>query len=164
MLKKARLLTRPTPAAISPAHPESAKTASLPKTRRSAGKAARGVLRLQRFTPLQNEADGLFQHPARSLSKSCHSSAAHDPQASASCSAQKNPQRIPANTLPVFSSLRPRICRRLLRLATKDYSDRLLRKRPPCLPDLAVRWPEDAGQENTLSTMNTLDATLVSDR
>ena len=25
-----------------------------------------------------------------------------------------------------FSSLRPRICQRLLRLATKDYSDRLL--------------------------------------
>ena len=38
----------------------------------------------------------------------------------------KNPQRIPANTLPVFSSLRSRICQRLLRLATKDYSDRLL--------------------------------------
>ena len=38
----------------------------------------------------------------------------------------KNPQRIPANTPPVFSSLRPRICRHLLFLATKDYSDRLL--------------------------------------
>jgi hypothetical protein len=37
----------------------------------------------------------------------------------------KNPQRIPANTPPVFSSLRPRICRHLLFLATKDYSDRL---------------------------------------
>ena len=33
---------------------------------------------------------------------------------------------IPANTPPVFSSLRPRIWQRLLRLATKDYSDRLL--------------------------------------
>ncbi len=31
MLKKARLLTRPTPAGTSPAHPESAKTASSPK-------------------------------------------------------------------------------------------------------------------------------------
>ena len=31
MLKEARLLNRPTPAATSPAHPESAKTASSPK-------------------------------------------------------------------------------------------------------------------------------------
>jgi hypothetical protein len=38
----------------------------------------------------------------------------------------KNPQRIPANTLPVFSSLRPRICQHLVSLATKDDSDRLL--------------------------------------
>src|SRR5437870_5048686 len=38
----------------------------------------------------------------------------------------KNPQRTPANTLPVFSSLRPRIYQQLLCLATKDYSDRLL--------------------------------------
>jgi hypothetical protein len=30
MLKKARFLTRPTPAATSPTHPESAKTAFLP--------------------------------------------------------------------------------------------------------------------------------------
>jgi len=30
MLKQARLLTRPTPAATSPAHPESAKTVSMP--------------------------------------------------------------------------------------------------------------------------------------
>jgi hypothetical protein len=47
-------------------------------------------------------------------------------QASGSFSARKNPQRIPANTLPVFSSLRPRICQHLVSLATKDYSDRLL--------------------------------------
>src|SRR2546423_4414682 len=38
----------------------------------------------------------------------------------------ENPQRIPANTPPVFSSLRPRIYQQLLCLATKDYSDRLL--------------------------------------
>ena len=35
-------------------------------------------------------------------------------------------QRIPVNTLPVFSSLAPLICQRLLRLAKKDDSDRLL--------------------------------------
>ena len=34
-------------------------------TRRSEGKAARGMLLLQRFTHLQNAAGGLFQHPAR---------------------------------------------------------------------------------------------------
>ena len=76
----------------------------------------------------------------------------------------KNPQRIPANTLPVFSSLRPRICQRLVCLAMKDYSNRLLRKRPSCLPDLPVLWPGDAGQENVLSKMNTLDATLTNER
>jgi hypothetical protein len=46
--------------------------------------------------------------------------AANDLQASASFSARKNPQRIPANTPPVFSSLRPRICPHLVRLVTKD--------------------------------------------
>src|SRR5687768_9775771 len=65
----------------------------------------------------------------RSLSESCHSTAANDRQASGSFSARKNPQRIPANTLPVFSSLRPRICQHLVSLATKDYSDRLLAPR-----------------------------------
>jgi hypothetical protein len=48
----------------------------------------------------------------RSLSESCHSTAAHDLQQSASFSARKNSHRIPANTLPVFSSLRPRIHQR----------------------------------------------------
>ena len=33
---------------------------------------------------------------------------------------------IPANTSPVFPDLLPRICQRLLPLATKNYSDRLL--------------------------------------
>jgi hypothetical protein len=55
-----------------------------------------------------------------------YSTAANDLQASASFSARKHPQRIPVNTPPVFSSLRPRICQHLLFLATKDYSDRLL--------------------------------------
>ena len=45
-------------AAFSPAQPRRAET------RRSAGKAAREVLLLQRFTHLQNEAGELFQHPA----------------------------------------------------------------------------------------------------
>ena len=76
----------------------------------------------------------------------------------------KNPPRIPANTPPVCSSLAPLICPRLLRLATKDDSDRLLRKRPSYLPDLPVQWPGDAGQENSLSKMNTLDATLANER
>ena len=39
---------------------------------------------------------------------------------------EKNPQRIPANTPPVFPSLRPRIWPHLLRLVTKAMSDRLL--------------------------------------
>ena len=39
---------------------------------------------------------------------------------------EKNPQRIPANTPPVFPSLRPRICPHLLRLVTEAMSDRLL--------------------------------------
>ena len=38
---------------------------------------------------------------------------------------KKNPQRIPASTLPVFPGLRPRIWSRLLCLATKAMSDRL---------------------------------------
>ena len=38
----------------------------------------------------------------------------------------KNPHRIPANTLAVFTSPQPRIGQPLLRLATKDDSDRLL--------------------------------------
>ena len=62
----------------------------------------------------------------RSLPEKCHSTAANDLQASASLSAQKNPHRIPTNTPPVFSRLRPRIYQQLLCLATKDYSDRLL--------------------------------------
>ena len=54
------------------------------------------------------------------------STAAHDAPPSASCSARKNPQRIPANTPPVFSSLRPRTWLHLMCLVTKAMSDRLL--------------------------------------
>jgi len=67
----------------------------------------------------------------RSLSVSCHSTAANDPQASASFSAQNIPQRIPANTPPDVSSLRPCIRQWLICLATKDDSDRLLAVRDP---------------------------------
>ncbi len=48
----------------------------------------------------------------------CPSTAADDDQASILFSATKNPQRIPANTPPVFRSLRPHICLVLLRLVT----------------------------------------------
>ena len=64
--------------------------------------------------------------PAGSLSDIDRSTAANDPRSSASFSARKNPQRISANTLPVFPGLRPRIWSRLLGLATKAMSDRLL--------------------------------------
>lgn len=49
------------------------------------------------------------------------STAANDGHASALFSASKNPQRIPANTLPVFRGLRSRICLPLLRLVTNGY-------------------------------------------
>ena len=62
----------------------------------------------------------------RSLSDINLSTAANDPRPSASFSARKNPQRIPANTPPVFPGLRPRIWPHLLRLVTKAMSDRLL--------------------------------------
>src|SRR6266850_4604366 len=62
----------------------------------------------------------------RSLSDINFSTAANDPRPSASFSARKNPQRIPANTPPVFPGLRPRIWPHLLRLVTKAMSDRLL--------------------------------------
>ena len=54
----------------------------------------------------------------RSLSDLDLSTAANDAPASASFSAPKNPQRIPANTPPGFRGLRPRICLALLRLVT----------------------------------------------
>ena len=62
----------------------------------------------------------------RSLSDIDRSTAANDPQPSASFSVLKNPQRIPVNTPPVFQGLRPRIWPPLLRLVTKAISDMLL--------------------------------------
>ena len=55
---------------------------------------------------------------SRSLSGIARSTAANDPRPSASFSARKNPQRIPANTPPVFPGLAPRICAHLHRLVT----------------------------------------------
>ena len=55
---------------------------------------------------------------SRSLSDIDLSTAANDPRPSASFSARKNPQCIPANTPPVFPGLRPRIWPHLLRLVT----------------------------------------------
>jgi len=69
-----------------------------------------------------------FLH-SRSLSDIDRSTAANDPRPSASCSARKYPQCIPANTPPVFPGLRPRIWPHLLRLVTKAMSDRLLELR-----------------------------------
>src|SRR4029077_390710 len=57
--------------------------------------------------------------PHRSLSDIDLSTVANDPRPSASFSARKNPQCIPANTPPVFPGLRPRIWPHLLRLVTK---------------------------------------------
>ena len=62
----------------------------------------------------------------RSLSDIDLSTAANDPQPSASFSARKNPQCIPANTPSVFPGLWPCIWSHLLRLVTKTMSDRLL--------------------------------------
>ena len=62
----------------------------------------------------------------RSLSDIDRSTAANDLRPSASCSARKNPQRIPVNTPPVFPGLRPCIWPHLFRLVTNAMSDRLL--------------------------------------
>jgi hypothetical protein len=61
-----------------------------------------------------------------SLSDIDRPTAATDPQPSASFSALKSPQPIPANTPPVFPDLRLRVWPHLLRLVTKAMSDRLL--------------------------------------
>ena len=61
MLKKARLLTRPTLAVISPSHPESAKAASsprdapCPKQGRSSSADPRFTFHASRFTVLGND-------------------------------------------------------------------------------------------------------------
>ena len=56
----------------------------------------------------------------RSLPNIDRSTAANNGQASTLFSATKNPQRIQANTPPVFRGLRPRICLSLLRLVTNS--------------------------------------------
>jgi hypothetical protein len=56
---------------------------------------------------------------SRSLTDMGHSTAANDSRPSALFSARKNPQRIPANTLPVFPGLWPRIWPPVLRLVAK---------------------------------------------
>jgi hypothetical protein len=56
----------------------------------------------------------------------CHSAAANDLHVSASFSLDKILNVFQRIRLRFFRALRPRICRHLLFLATKDYSDRLL--------------------------------------
>ena len=56
----------------------------------------------------------------RNLSDIALSTAVNDPRPSASYSARKNPQCIPANALPVFPGLRPHIWTHLVRLVTND--------------------------------------------
>ena len=79
--------------------------------------------------PLQteNDSDPAFQFFDCALRQAPdlfidRSTAANDPRPSASCSALKNPQRIPVNTPPVFPRLRPRIWPHLIRLVTKAMS------------------------------------------
>ena len=62
----------------------------------------------------------------RSLSDIDLSTAANDLQPSASCSARKNTQHIPANTPPDFPGLWARIWPHLLGLVTKAMLDRLI--------------------------------------
>jgi Protein of unknown function (DUF3108) len=66
-----------------------------------------------------------------SLSDIDLSTAANDPRPSASFSARKNPQRIPANTPPVFPGLRPRIWPHLLRLVTNGNIGQAPGNNPP---------------------------------
>ena len=68
---------------------------------------------------------------SRSLSDIAHSTAANNARASALFSTPKNPQRIPANTPPVFRGLRSRICPRLLRLVTNVNAGQAPRRSVP---------------------------------
>jgi len=67
----------------------------------------------------------------RSLSDIDRSTATNDPRPSTSFSARKNPQRIPANTPPVFPGLRPRIWPHLLRLVTNGNVGQAPRRAVP---------------------------------
>ena len=69
---------------------------------------------------------GIQPSASRNLSNIDRSTTAKDVQSPASFSARKNPQRIPANTPPVFPSLAPLIWPHLICLVTKAMSDRLL--------------------------------------
>jgi len=75
MLKMSRLLTRPTPAATLPARPESAKTAPSPRDApfrwqgRSEGRGEAYVSVRWASERSENEAGGLFQHPARKTNR-----------------------------------------------------------------------------------------------
>ena len=73
-----------------------------------------------------NRSTILLSRISRSLSDIDRSTTVDDPRPSASYSARKNLQCIPANTPPVFPGLRPRIWPHLLRLATKAMWNRLL--------------------------------------
>jgi hypothetical protein len=86
-----------------------------------------------------------------------HSTAANDPRPSASFSALKNPQRIPANTPPVFPSLRPRIWPHLLRLVTNGNVGKAPSGDPP-----SVR-PFHVGEQLTyeISWLNITAGTAV---
>ena len=77
---------------------------------------------------------------ARSLSGIALSTAANDARPSASFSARKNPQRIPANTLPVFPSLRPRIWPHLLCLVTKGNVGQAPRALLPLPSSDTILW------------------------
>ncbi len=57
----------------------------------------------------------------------------------------KNSRRIAENTPPVSWDLRPCICQQLVRLATKDYSDRLLADIVDGVGGLLRRVTESAG-------------------
>jgi hypothetical protein len=76
----------------------------------------------------------------RSLSDIDRSTAANDPRPSASFSARKNPQRIPANTPPVFPGLRPRIWPHLLRLVTNGNVGQTPGNRPSRCKEKVVGW------------------------
>ncbi|TKS64640.1 MAG: hypothetical protein EWM73_00218 [Nitrospira sp.] len=95
----------------------------------------------------------------RSLSHIDLSTAANDLRLSASFSARKNPQRIPANTPPVFPGLRPCIWPHLLRLVTKVMPDRLLASLdghpvPPanCAPGHATPASKSSANKNRKAT------------
>ena len=73
----------------------------------------------------------------RNLSDIDRSTATNDGQASTLFSVPKNPQRIPANTPPVFRGLRPSICLPFLRLVTNGNVGQAPRG---ALSDRSIPW------------------------